>query len=320
MTAHRRWALAGSLAAACVVLVAAGALASEGSRQLTREGLELLRAGDTAAAMTRLEYATRADPKDAEAQFFLGVAFNRLGKATEALTWIRRARLMGYANPNLDLEEGVALIGLDRFEAALAPLERFAAANPKHGRVRELIGRANFGLGRYDQAEAALKAGLERDPTLADTSNLLLSLIAAKREGREAPVEVYVQDVLARPPGTPLARLIHERAGPPTPALPRPGKPWQLALSLGGGYNSNVIALGDGIPLPVDISSEDGGFGRATIDGRYQWRLTDRDILTAGYVLQTDIYGGSLKRFDLVDQLFYGDLRHRVTGLWRRST
>ena len=76
------------------------ALASEGSAQLIREGLAHLKAGRKRQAVVSFEFATRSDPADAEAHFFLGMGQNRLGNASEALVWIQRARVMGYTHPN----------------------------------------------------------------------------------------------------------------------------------------------------------------------------------------------------------------------------
>ena len=63
---------------------------------------------------------------------------------------------------------------------------------------------------------------------------------------------------------------------------------------MSGGYNDNVIALGEGIPLPTDISTQSSGFGRFTVNGSYGWALTPKDTLTVGYGFQSDIYEGPL--------------------------
>ena len=99
--------------------VAPGALASDGSARLIREGIAHLKAGRNRQAVISFEFATRGDPTDAEAHFFLGMGQNRLGNASEALVWIRRSRVMGYTHPNMDLEEGIGLIGVNGYEAAL---------------------------------------------------------------------------------------------------------------------------------------------------------------------------------------------------------
>ncbi len=298
----------------CMLLgFATEVVASEASRQLTLEGIGLLKAGKFGEAVLKFEFATRSDRNDPEAHFFLGVGFNRLGSSSEALTWIRRARIMGYANPEMDLEEGVALVGLQDYRAALEPLGRYEEANPEHGLVRELLGRAYFGLAEYDRAESFLKAAVQRDRLLADMANLLLALVAQERDRDAGAVGRYFCDVLRRDPTTRLTTAIHDQAAAGLGCLEEE-KPWWIILSAGGGYNSNVIALGDGIPLPADISSQDAGFGRATLDASYRWRLTPSDSLTVGYSFQADVFERALSSFDLLDHYFYGDLQHLLPG------
>jgi hypothetical protein len=72
---------------------------------------------------------------------------------------------------------------------------------------------------------------------------------------------------------------------------------FKLSVSPAGGYNSNVIQLGDGLPLPQGVLRQDAGFfeigGAATFD----WKAAAVDTLvpdqfTASYEYRQDFYEG----------------------------
>jgi hypothetical protein len=74
-------------------------------------------------------------------------------------------------------------------------------------------------------------------------------------------------------------------------------KPYSFKLSISpmGGYNSNVILLGDGLPLPQGVLHQDAGFfeigGAATFD----WKsdpVDPMDQFTTSYEYKQDFYDG----------------------------
>jgi hypothetical protein len=88
-------------------------------------------------------------------------------------------------------------------------------------------------------------------------------------------------------------------------------KPWKLSISAGGGYDSNVLLLGDGLPLPVSITNKGAGYGRFTLDGSYEWRLTPDDHVVAGYSFLSKIYD-NVHAADLNDHYWFGQYSHRI--------
>ncbi len=172
------------------------------------------------------------------------------------------------------------------------------------GQTSEFLGRAYLALGEYDRAEAKLEEAIQRDPALKGTALFYLALVERAREDLPAASQRLV-DLLREAPESPIARRLQERLA----RLAPPPKPWRLAVSASGGYNSNVIALGEGIAQPVDISNQASPFNRFTVDTAYDWRLTPTDTLTAGYFFQADVYSRILS-FNLLDNFFYADYRH----------
>lgn len=120
---------------------ASPATASPESSALIDEGIIELQNSQWQAALGKFLAASIADPKDAEAQFFQGVALNRLGLHREALAQIELARTAGVTNAEMDFEYGWALLGSGQPAAAVTALEAYKGKHPDSAKTSELIGR-----------------------------------------------------------------------------------------------------------------------------------------------------------------------------------
>lgn len=305
-----------SFASVCVVsaafvLATSLAIASPESRRLIEEGATSLSAAKYDEALKRFEAAAAADPNDAEALFFQGVALNRLGRAPDALARIRQARAQGAKHGDLAFESGWALLGVRRWQDAVTQLEAYERARPGRGKTSEFLGRAYLGLKQYDKAEAQFREAMRRDPQLRPTVLLYLAALERERKNPDAARQA-IEELLQQESDAPVTRAVREQiertaraARERAPAA----KPWRGAISLGGGYNNNVVALGEGVALPADISRKSSAFARLTANVAYDWKLAPGDTLTAGYAFLGDAYE-ALSRYNLDDHFLSLDYRH----------
>ncbi|MEM7469506.1 MAG: hypothetical protein AAF387_21855, partial [Pseudomonadota bacterium] len=137
----------------CVISLGSGfmnASASEGSLALVQKGIGMLEAQEFENAVRVFEYAVRIDPTDGEANFFFGVAENRLRDGKEALSRIRRARLLGYGHPRMIIEESYALLHLGNYGQVLQALSTPFEKEPQNAEINYLLGRAYYGLGQFE--------------------------------------------------------------------------------------------------------------------------------------------------------------------------
>src|SRR5262249_37702431 len=143
-------------------------------------GLELLRRGDTSAAVPYLERACQSDPSDVSAQIALGVAYSECGRADEALHRLRAATIAapGIAGAHYNL--GLALERAGRADEAVAPLRRALALQPGHE-------RAALALQRVLSATAGRRAPLEADRPAAEGAPAPRDASAPDRGPRETP-------------------------------------------------------------------------------------------------------------------------------------
>jgi hypothetical protein len=110
--------------------------------------------------------------------------------------------------------------------------------------------------------------------------------------------------------------------------LPKPGedcgvyKPYSFKLSVSpmGGYNSNVILLGDGLPLPEGISRQDAGFFEIDGTATFDWKAPPvgtlvHDQVTASYEYTQDFYEG-ISGYDLGQHLWTAKYIHLFDKHW----
>jgi len=281
--------------------------ASSQSEQLIRDGLVQLKVGDMAAAGTLFGQAVETDPADGKAAFYLGVALNRLGQHGAALAAFQRMWDLKVTHRDLGFEGGWAALARSQFKTAVTLLEPYVQDFPDNAKAQEFLGRAYLGLGRLDEAEAALNRAMALDPALKPTALFALSNIAAQR-GDNAGAATALNDIIQDDPNSPLGAALRRAA--PRRTAPAT-KPWFVGGSVSGGRNGNVIGLADGALLPPDISSKSSDFIKLELGGGYSWRLNETTAVTAGLDLATTRYT-SVDGFDAASHTAYVSANHRL--------
>lgn len=278
------------------------------------KGIAELDGGHYREALQHFNEASQADPADQRPVFYQGATLNRMGKFAPAYALFEYARKKGLSHPDLDFEAGWSLTGMRHCQGALARLAAFEKARPGRGQTQEFMGRCHLALGDLAKAEAAFQEALKRDPKLKPTVSLYLAALE-KRRGKPEAAAGHLRSAIAS--DTPMGRALRQEAGPLLAGRPRAGeeKPWRVGFSAAGGYNDNVIALGNTIPLPPDISRKGSWFTRVAADGAYDFRLSPNDVLTVGYAFLADIYP-DLSDADLTDHTGYLNYRHAVDEHW----
>lgn len=265
------------------VLAASPALASPESDELSRDGLRQLQAGDTKAAVASFVNATRADPDDGRAYFYLGVGLNRTGKPHVALTAFRRAISLKAIHKDLGFEAGWAALEAGDYGAAAIMLGGHLELNRDHAKTHELLGRTYWRLGEFDRAEGLLRRAIELDPALESTALPILATIDLARGNKQGAGEALAK-VLSKPASDPVRKNLIESLEPvEQPAAAR--KPWTVFGSTAIGRNSNVIALSDDIVQPADITGKASRYFDINAGGQYRLSVDTDKSVTAGGTL-----------------------------------
>lgn len=159
-----------------------------------------------------------------EAELFLGIARYHLGDLEDARQNFARARLGGVSDPQLDLYEGVLLLDSREYEAAAAA---------------------------FGRARASGSAGVEPVASFYEA-------VALRRAGRTDEADELFSRVADDAPGTAWGARAR-RATEPVNLLGPPRR-W-AQVTVGGGYDSNVVFKGDDVDLPSGTSGRSALFG-----------------------------------------------------------
>jgi len=273
---------------------------------------------DYRAALSKFSDAAKADPDDWEAVFFEGAAQNRLGNHNMALPTLRLAGKHGYANPEMDFELGWARMGVRSNRKALASFEKYEASRPGRGQTSEFVGRCQLALGRLDQAEASFKEALRRDPSLKPTVEAYLVALEGRRKNKEAAA-AHLREAMGTESA--VGRALRGEGMEPRPAAAAPERPFVFSFSLFAGYNDNVIALGNTLPVPSDISHKDAAFTRGNLNIGYAVPTNDSRA-GVGYSLTADAYDG-VSSANTTDHYVFAEyqrlLKENLSGVVRVS-
>jgi uncharacterized protein (TIGR02996 family) len=143
-------------------------------------GVDAIQSGRFDAAKDSLEAAVSESPNDAQAHFYLGVALQALGEATEAIGHYERALELepglGEARVNLT----AALLDAGEADRALTVLDDALAADPKNGALLLNRGLALSQKGDATGAASAFEQALAARPEDDEVRFLYAEALAEK--------------------------------------------------------------------------------------------------------------------------------------------
>jgi len=139
-----------------------------------QRGRELLSAGNVNEAITELTAAQSADPKSAEIQNLLGVAYGSKGMNERALKAFEAAVRADKNNPQYLNNYGFLLLQSSKFDAAAKYLKRASKLSPSDARIWNNLAIAQCQRGEFDEAyQSFVKAVGEFDGRVNMAAQLL---------------------------------------------------------------------------------------------------------------------------------------------------
>lgn len=167
-------------------------------------GLELLRVGRIAEALSHLEAAGREEPDSPAIAEGLAEAYRRTGRLPEAVAEYQRV-----ARARSDDARVVYRLGRLYLELANWALERLGKVAPDSARLHQAAGDNALARGDLEAAETALRAAIERAPEQPDLHLALATVLL--RRGRPAEALAEVERELALVPYNRGALLLREQ-------------------------------------------------------------------------------------------------------------
>jgi Flp pilus assembly protein TadD len=163
--------------------------------------LDLLRRGETDAALQQARVAVAASPEDAAAQRMLALALQQAGEDAPARAAIERAIELAPDDPEAHFDLATLLFAERREDAAQAALGRSLALDPNQFDAYLIQAQLALGRGDLDEAERQRKLAARVDPghqQLAAIDGML-----ALRRGDGERAQVILATALQRTPGDP---------------------------------------------------------------------------------------------------------------------
>ncbi len=134
---------------------------------LIKEGKDALKAGDTQTAITKLEAATKADPKSAKAFFLLGNACYK-SNPTKAIGAYKKALELSPDNPDYLTNLGVAYYVAGRLGDSEKTLRKAVGKVPNDATANYLLGVTLLQEGNTDAALSQFVKANSLDPNMPE--------------------------------------------------------------------------------------------------------------------------------------------------------
>lgn len=297
MRGVRMWVALGALALLGGATPAAG---NTRSQQLYAKALAPFHAQRWQDAQALLTEALAADPDDALAAYYRGLANARLGNAADAIRDIERALALRPDLTSAVLDLGILYFDTAQYPAAQQWLERAYQQPTTHFPAAFYLGLTRLRLGDPEGATPYFEeAG--KDPALRPAAQYYQAL-ALLRAGETAAGRTLLQQVELGPAEaqtTQLAREYLAGGGPAAPAVAEK-KPWWVHANAGFGYDSNVSLIPDSSAAQagLDTDGEQDGFFRIGAGAGYRLYDGAQGSADLGYNLYQSVHF-TTSRYDL---------------------
>lgn len=280
-----------------IALVAPAARANTRSQQLYARALIPFHSQRWQEAHLLLDEAVNADPDDALAVYYRGLANARLGFPDKAIKDIEQALSLRPDLQGAGLDLGILYLETGRYQSASEWLQRAYKQPATRFSAAFFIGLTRLRTG--DNAAAApLFAEAAKDPALRSAAQYYQAL-ALLRDGKTRDADALFGQVALGPADvetTQVAKQYLAGGAPAAAAAVAEETPWEAHGDAGFGYDSNVVLAPNSSTLRKDYNTdptvgaaslntkgEEDGFFRVALGGTYRLFTGDTGSGVIGY-------------------------------------
>jgi len=319
-----------------LMTAASSASANTRSQQLYAKALVPFHAQRWEEAFRLLDDAVKADPNDAAAVYYRGLANARLGFPDRATADIEHALSL-----RPDLQQAVLDLGILHFETgnyneAQEWLQRAYRAPANHFSAAFFLALTKLRLGDAKAAQPLL-AEAAKDPALRPTAQYYQAVAALRAGDSRGARELFTQ-AQAGPPDAETTQIARQYvSGGSSTAAPAVAleKPWAVHADAGFGYDTNVVLAPDNVTLPatgrtirncytmvngkcvgLDTKGESDGFFAVAFGGTYRLFAVDLGEGSLGYDFYQSVHFQT-PSFDLQNHELHLDLSTRPQGAFQ---
>jgi tetratricopeptide (TPR) repeat protein len=263
-------------------------LISAGAAELAEDDLD--------SAMNYFIRASKVNRKGVEARYYIGVTHSRAGRYIAAEEALQRALMLDRTFIPAYFELGVLYYRTEQDEKALEAFQQVERVDPERARVHYYQGLILRRMGRVEEAVDSLEKAAALDPSLAAEAGYRAGE-AYYELGDLESARARFRDVAALYPGSEAARLSNRFLG-----RVEEMRPWDLSLSAGIQYDTNVVLEPSGGPVSQAATNREDYAGVFHLLGRYRWLDTPRWVGRAQYSFFQNLHTReSLNDFNIQD-------------------
>jgi len=192
-------------------------------------------------ALEYLKEALAADPKNAEANYYVGLVLVAQQKPGEAVAAFEKARAAAPTDPAILYQLGLAYFTQKEYGKAEGPLEQVFKAAPKTDGVGYYLGHTKFKRGDYTGALAALRGGASSDPDIQQLTRVYAGYALAA-QGKPDEADAEIKQALAVPGATAVPTTVSDRLKQGVGAAAA-DRPFRAEVSFGIVYDTNTAIL-----------------------------------------------------------------------------
>ncbi len=222
-------------------------------------------------AIEDFKQALAARPDDVDALYYLGVALSKDGRNQEARDTLRKVLTLDPSMDKAHFALGVVGYNLGDDREALSELDLAERADRNDALVYYYQGLALHRLGDDEHATPRFLRAVALSPSLGLTAHYYAGL-GFYRQGILEQAGDELSEVVRIDPTSGPAKAARQLLARMRTAA-RAANPWEVVLSTAAQYDSNVILLAGGSPLPAGISQK--GDTRLVLYLRGGYRLVD---------------------------------------------
>ena len=148
--------LLGVVAIVAVISMGCAKKAPQDAKTLIQDGIQAYKQGNYQKALDTFTKAVDADPKNAEAHFFMGNSLALLGKKQEAIAEYEKSIQLAPNVPQPYYNEGNAYASLGKDKEALDAFDKAIAKDPSYGKAYYNKAMVLSRMGRTKEAQEAL--------------------------------------------------------------------------------------------------------------------------------------------------------------------
>jgi tetratricopeptide (TPR) repeat protein len=179
-----------------LVAISLAAAPGDPAREAFDGAVRSLSANDLSAAEHGFRQVLKHQPNHVGALGNLAVVYSRMGRFADAVRIGRRALKIAPADPQLNLNIGLAYLKQDDFKSAKPHLEKTVAALPENVQARELLATAELFTGEVGDAIERLEALRSS----GGTSILYLLSIAYLKQQHREKARVAIEELFQKLP------------------------------------------------------------------------------------------------------------------------